>query len=267
VPFRWKSGKIGSAQPLRAIRVRDDLMLTRAANSGTVCRLDVDFFVPEGRVMGHLAGVWHALGVKSTRNNVLFGALCGVVAATAGSLCWLAFRGPSETPRAIIGVGVHSNAGLVGAVATDPDGLPLAPVPLHKRTDYRVEPPDILSIQFTAASANSQDEEMRATGGEKLVQPDGTIKLGNEFGSLLVAGLTMSEIETAIEERVNAPGRSWRARVSVHAQNSEVYYLIVEGDASHSTEVQRHTVVGADEASRKATRSLTTSPGKAFPGL
>ena len=172
--------------------------------------------------MGHFAGVCDKLGVNSAGRAFVFGVVCAFVGALAASLAWRAFSKPNLASREIIGVGVNSDAGLVGDVVPEMDAMSVNHVPLHKRSDYRVNPPDILTIQFTGVSADAQDEEMRAISGERLVQPNGAIDLGNEFGSLPVEGLTTSEIKTAIEERVNAKRRNWCVDVSVYAQNSKV---------------------------------------------
>ncbi len=116
---------------------------------------------------------------------------------------------------------------------------------------YRVEPPDILLIQASAAVT----PPIQRIEGPHLVRPDGTISLG-VYGSVYVAGLTLEEIRDVVAARIKAFRDQVRASsakikdeqgteikledlpieriklevtVDVLAYNSKVYYVITDG--------------------------------------
>lgn len=188
----------------------------------------------------------HTLAAPPHRNDLLVGVTCMTLGALALTLAWFAFRGGVDSRSRIARAAVNSNAGPAGDIVPDPDGLPAAALPLHKRSDYRVEPPDILSIRATRASHDAADKEPPPINGETHIEGDGSIEL-DTLGSLHVEGLTPAEIEHAIEQRAAAQHRDWQVDVSVFAQNSKVYYLIFENQ--EATDVQRHTVVGGETVS------------------
>lgn len=192
--------------------------------------------------MGRFAGVCDKLGVKSAAHAFVYGFACALVGALAASLAWRSLSEPSQSPRGIIGVGVNSNAGVTGEVAPEVDNTTLNRVPLHERSDYRVAPPDILTVK-AGHIGPEPDEELLAVSGEKLVQPDGTLDL-DEFGSVYVEGLTQCEIQSAIAARLHAENPDWQASVSVFKQNSKVYYIILEGGSGQGDQVLRYPVVG-----------------------
>ncbi len=82
--------------------------------------------------------------------------------------------------------------------------------------EYIVEPPDVIFVE----ALNTLPTQ--PLGGEKLVRPDGTINLGY-YGDLHVAGLTLSEIEAKIEERLKHYVNNPRVHVDVAAFNSKVF--------------------------------------------
>lgn len=84
--------------------------------------------------------------------------------------------------------------------------------------EYVVEPPDVLFIEAINTLPN------QPLGGEKLVRPDGTINLGY-YGDIHVAGLTLAEIETKIEDRLKHFVRNPRVHVDMAAFNSKVFYI------------------------------------------
>jgi hypothetical protein len=191
-----------------------------------------------------MAFVTSALGVKSVPRAIGFGLACTLVGALAISFVWLSFDAQEQTSRTTIGVGVNSDAGLIGQTVPDIGEMMLNSVPLHLRDDYHVQPPDILQVKFTGSSPDLQDKEMKAAGGERLVTSDGVINLG-DFGSLHVAGLTLSEIKSAIQRQMDFAGRNWQVEVSVLAQNSHVYYVVFEGGAG-GDRFMRYPAVGDD---------------------
>ena len=64
--------------------------------------------------------------------------------------------------------------------------------------------------------------------GEHLVRPDGTVSLGI-YGSIWVTGMTIEEVEQAIEQHLSQFIHKPEIRVDVLAYNSKVYYIITDG--------------------------------------
>ena len=85
--------------------------------------------------------------------------------------------------------------------------------------EYTVEPPDIIYVE----ALNTLPTQPLV--GEKLVRPDGTINLGF-YGDLHVAGLTLSEIEGKIEDRLKHYVKTPRVHVDMAAFNSKVFYVV-----------------------------------------
>jgi len=71
--------------------------------------------------------------------------------------------------------------------------------------------------------ATGQDEQH--ISGEHLVRPDGTVSLGT-FGSIYVAGSTLSQVERVIERHVSGRLLDPRINLDVLACNSKVYYVV-----------------------------------------
>jgi len=188
--------------------------------------------------MAPLVRLWRTIGGKSALRALCLGAVCALIAAAA-SFAWLVFVKPHDR-LAIVDPGVNPRQGLATQIVLESAALPAAFVPIHKRDDYRVEPPDILAITFRGASA---DETLRVPNGEVLVKPDGSVELG-DLDSMQVAGMTASQIRVAIADRVRATGRRWQVEVSVLTQNSKVYYLIFERAGEGGDSVSRYPVVG-----------------------
>lgn len=111
--------------------------------------------------------------------------------------------------------------------------------PLHERDDYQVEPPDTLLINF-----QSDDARWQNLSGEYLVNPDGAVELNGGLGSVTVAGMTLNEIETAIEHCLKDTDDAPRVSASVLAQNSHVYYVIRNNSENAGDMVYRMPVVG-----------------------
>ena len=80
--------------------------------------------------------------------------------------------------------------------------------------------------------------------GEYLVGPDGTVNL-RQYGSLHVAGKTISEIRAGIEEASAQYFDSPRRPVEVRQFNSKVFYVITEG-AGMGDNIRRVPVTGND---------------------
>ena len=69
---------------------------------------------------------------------------------------------------------------------------------------------------------------LQQIAGEHLVGPDGTVVLGT-YGSVSVAGCTLREAKTAIEEFLSPHLMEPEVAVDVYAYNSKVYYIVTQG--------------------------------------
>jgi len=93
-----------------------------------------------------------------------------------------------------------------------------------------------VSIQLARASG------LQPITGQYLVGPDGTVNL-RQYGSVHVAGKTLTEVKLALEKHLSAFLDSPEASVDVAAYNSKVYYIITEG-AGQGDNVVRIPVTG-----------------------
>jgi protein involved in polysaccharide export with SLBB domain len=87
--------------------------------------------------------------------------------------------------------------------------------------EYVIESPDILLVEAVESLPDQPIE------GEHLVRPDGTIGLGI-YGSVRVAGLTITDSKKAIEEHLASHIINPEVSVDVLAYNSKVYYVITD---------------------------------------
>lgn len=78
--------------------------------------------------------------------------------------------------------------------------------------------------------------------GEHLVGPDGTVNLGT-YGSVYVAGMTLSETRAAIEDHLTEFLDEPEVSVDVFAYNSKFYYVVTEG-ANLGDQIQRVPITG-----------------------
>jgi polysaccharide export outer membrane protein len=94
---------------------------------------------------------------------------------------------------------------------------------------YVIEPPDILLVEAAPLSFLDGPTLMeQRISGEHLVRPDGTVGLGI-YGSVRVAGLTMDEAQTAIQDHLKKSLKikiNPKVNVDVFAYNSKAYYII-----------------------------------------
>ncbi len=110
------------------------------------------------------------------------------------------------------------------AVAEESDD---AFVPLHLRSEYRVESPDVLHFEFE----RGENPEEAIVSGLYIVQPNGRVQLG-AWGELPVAGRTVREIQWMLETAMASDKSPPQVQVSVAQANSRVVY-IVKQDAVH----------------------------------
>ncbi len=101
------------------------------------------------------------------------------------------------------------------------------PRELHLRPDYIIDPPDILLVDVQAGG--SEQSLADEACGERLVNPDGRIDLGETLGSVEVGGSRLDEAPARILDVIRAVLPNAEVEVSVFAQNSKVYYVILEG--------------------------------------
>jgi len=80
--------------------------------------------------------------------------------------------------------------------------------------------------------------------GEYMIGPDGTINL-RQYGSLFVAGKTVTEIRQAINRQLEQYFDSPDVSVEVRQYNSKVFYVITEG-AGLGDNVRRIPITGND---------------------
>jgi polysaccharide biosynthesis/export protein len=78
--------------------------------------------------------------------------------------------------------------------------------------------------------------------GEHLVGPDGTVNLGT-YGSVYVAGMTLSEAREAIEQHLTEFLDEPDISVDIFAYNSKFYYVVTEG-ANLGDQIQRIPITG-----------------------
>ena len=93
-------------------------------------------------------------------------------------------------------------------VIEPPDILLINSVRVVPRPPYRVEPLDVLYVQFPARPEVLTEEEVqglvessRALAGNVTVDPEGAIDLGPVLGKVRVAGLTLERVRQEVEER------------------------------------------------------------------
>ncbi len=93
-----------------------------------------------------------------------------------------------------------------------------------------------VSVSLSESAGQQQIE------GEHLVGPDGTVNLGT-YGSVYIAGMTISEARTAIEEHLKEFLDEPEVSVDVFAYNSKFYYVVTEG-AGLGDQIQRVPITG-----------------------
>jgi protein involved in polysaccharide export with SLBB domain len=227
--------------------------------------------------MDRLSESCRAFGLKSTPQAAIFGLGCAAVGAIAASLSWGALdmessvsprlreRPHTVSARQVIGQEVDAKAGLDSDVVQGEscnhthhsddcafckarekrarEAL-AAFVPLHKRPDYCVESPDILTVNVVPTGLEESLAVDQPIRGEHLVDADGRIDLG-KWGKLQVSGNTLSEIKRDVETLVNATANQHRVEVSVLQQNSHVYHVINEGKGVGDT-IARYPAIGCE---------------------
>jgi hypothetical protein len=124
-----------------------------------------------------------------------------------------------------------------GSVAAEPpEACPTSPA--------YIEPPDILYLD----GGFWLSQTTRGICGEHLIREDGTIALG-PYGRLIVTGLTLSQARSAIEKHLSKWLQDPEISVSMAANNSKLYYVIIRDrdfeQVSHFPITGRETVLDA----------------------
>jgi len=171
---------------------------------------------------------------------VIVAGLWGAAAAGCSSLG----LGPPSHPLIPEAKGIRDSAPVPAPVPRE-----LAKV-LH--TPYIVEPGDTLLVQPAELDAPVR------LPPDQIVLADGTIDLG-KYGRPVVAGRTVPEIETIVQEAVRAKEKDQKDAVTVNVRlvgrASKVYYVIGEVNAPGAFPVTgRETVLDAIIAAGNLTR-------------
>lgn len=112
----------------------------------------------------------------------------------------------------------------------------------------------VVTISLAQSRANQQIQ------GQHLVRPDGTVSLGL-YGSVYVAGKSLDEAKTSIEQQLSKYLYRPEVAVDVFAYNSKVYYIITDG-AGFGEQVMRMPVTG-NETVLDAIGQISGLPGVA----
>jgi|GEM_PF-2403424 len=195
------------------------------------------------------------LGLKSSVQAALFGLACAALGAVVASLCWASLElEVAASPRLVEPVRTVStkpsptdasqhhehhthhcdDCAFCRARAKKAAEQLNAPfVPIHKRADYTVQPPDILTIDITGID-ESPDGDKQPIRGEHVVHQDGNLDLGS-WGKLNVSGKTTAEIKVAVETLVDAANTNRSVSVAVQTSHSRAYFIVDEGAAIGET--------------------------------
>lgn len=108
---------------------------------------------------------------------------------------------------------------------------------ITKKLETVLSRPDV-SVQLAKTSGTAP------VTGEYLVGPDGTVNL-KEYGSLYVAGKTITEIRIDLQKHLSRYFDSPQAAVEVRQYNSKVFYVITQG-AGMGDSIRRVPISGND---------------------
>jgi polysaccharide biosynthesis/export protein len=103
---------------------------------------------------------------------------------------------------------------------------------------YRIEPPDVLSVEVLAGSVGATP----LVSGAHLVGPDGTINLGT-YGQVVMSGKTLGEAREAVQQAFAQYAETPQVEVDVVSYNSKCYYVVSEGPGMADT-IQRIPITG-----------------------
>jgi polysaccharide export outer membrane protein len=88
----------------------------------------------------------------------------------------------------------------------------------------------------------AQTQGLQQVRGEHLVRPDGTISLGT-YGAVPVAGLTLEQVRSTVEEHLLPFVVDPKVSVDVAAYNSKVYYVVFD-QGGYGMQITRLPVTG-----------------------
>ncbi len=108
---------------------------------------------------------------------------------------------------------------------------------ITKRLQSALSNPDV-SVQLAKAAGTAP------VSGDYIVGPDGTINL-KEYGTLYVAGKTVTEIRLDLQKHLEQYFDSPEASVEVRQYNSKVFYVITQGQgAGQGDNIRRVPITG-----------------------
>lgn len=134
--------------------------------------------------------------------------------------------------------GVISLGGRYGSVKVSGMTLAEAKAAIQKHLDGILTNPKVTNV------AVAEGRGVQLIRGQHLVRPDGTVTLGS-YGSVIVAGHTLSEAKALIEEHLKKYLESAEIVINVIGYNSKVYYVIFDFGAN-GQQVVRLPVTGND---------------------
>lgn len=170
---------------------------------------------------------------------------CGTSATGAGTVDQQAVAASGGEGQTVSYVEDHADTSTTGACCEAAgEACCQESSSLHERPEYTIESPDVLHVSVKLPS-RELEAELRAVNGEHLVSPDGHIHLGERFGIVPAAGLTVEEIRSKVQERLAAEMADCEVTIAVQAQNSRVYYIIVE-DGQGAQNVRRMPLTGRE---------------------
>ena len=156
-------------------------------------------------------------------------------------------------------LGSSQQAGIgIPAPGTVPTELSKVSLP-----EYVIEPPDVLYLRAVVRVRDEDNEEvftnelnelpLQPVTGDYTVRPDGSVYLGI-YGSVNVAGMTMSEAASAIRDRLAKESDSASGGIDpelillildVVQYNSKKYYVITDG-GGYGEQIYPFPITGSD---------------------
>lgn len=169
-----------------------------------------------------------------TRRGLLLLAILGFIAIAVPTIKWAVRRDQIENARqsptgAPSGIQIENTGAAEAQVGHEPEisAVPGIPNEMQKATlaPYRVEPPDVLSVELVGAVRHASDairagdeltiraanllpvdpkgdrteNEFKTINGAYQVQNDGSVDLGPLYGSTVIGGLDIKAAKTALD--------------------------------------------------------------------
>ena len=136
-----------------------------------------------------------------------------MLAVAASSGCRVVYPGtraggapscvPPSVPREL------SKVILPDYIIEPPDVLEIQAIRMLPKSPYKLEPLDVVAVAATELLPEQQ------ITGEYVIQPNGTIHLGFELGSIQAAGLTVRELESRLDSQLRRLYRDPKVSVTI----------------------------------------------------